>query len=276
MILFELDVEDGFERLEENYEFVISINHSLADKRSEYREFSENIDLDFDALDNCCKSFENTILIGMYTFSEQLIKNFFYKMIGFETYTNESLNRFVESKVPKERFSPSPKYFDIENTIKKQLFKDFKYILSKDRTEITMYNEMVNSRHRYAHKGHYAFNVNNFYDILKIQKYIYFELKMLVIHDFEYRLKFQSSYFDIKNSVFTLSKVDQSKIKFKSEELRQIRSKCLSFFNKYNSLLADIEMLQEINEKIRLVSIINLNKKIEALTIIKDLKSALL
>jgi|LGOV01.1.fsa_nt_gb hypothetical protein len=275
MVIFELDVDESLNRLEQNHEYVTLIKNSLAEKRSKYRKFANIIRLDFNALDRCCSNYEYTLLIDMYSFSEQLVKNFFYYMIDYEAHSNDSLNRFIDSKVPRKRFSPNVQYDEIEKMIRNQLLGGFKFILSNCKTEISMYDQMIQSRHKYAHRGHYSFSLNNFEEILGIQKYIYSELKMIIIDGCEYRLKFQSDYVDLKNAVQN-AKISESNIKYKGNDLKRIKNMCKKFYSTHGTKVYDIEKLMKIAENIDLVSKMDLRSKNSSLQALDELKKSYL
>lgn len=274
MKIYELDVVDRLECLEQNFSMVTEIKNSLSENRAEYRSLANNIGISQESLMVCCDNFERSLLIECYTFSEQLVKNSFYRMIEFDNNNNEYVKSFIKNKVSKARFSPNVKFEEIEKMIKNQLFTDFKFLYPKNNSEIGLYNEMVKSRHVYAHKGIYEFQFNDFYVILNVLKYLYFELSFLNSSTSVKRREFQNKYFNLKENVKKVSDIDNN-LKYQRNCLKKVKNSCCEFIDNYGESFGDIVLLEEINIKIIKVANQDLRKYKDIYKDICDLHRAM-
>ena len=153
MQIYDLYFETRFSQLKNQIDYLNNINESMSEKREKYRLFAQENSIDFISLETCCRMFERTVLIDAYTLSEQLVKSLYYELIEKDRHENDCLNKFINSKVNSDKFSPNVKYNEIEKRLKQDLLSDFKFIYSKSSDEIQSYNSMVDARHKYAHSG---------------------------------------------------------------------------------------------------------------------------
>ena len=63
MKIYDFDVEDEIQKIEDNLRNVELIKNSFADNTLEYRKLSLNIDLDFSVLSDCIESYERALLM---------------------------------------------------------------------------------------------------------------------------------------------------------------------------------------------------------------------
>ena len=81
MKIYDFDVEDEIQKNEIALQNVELIKNSFADHTAEYRKFSREVNVEFSALSDCIDAYERALLIGVYTYAEQLVKNFYYELL---------------------------------------------------------------------------------------------------------------------------------------------------------------------------------------------------
>ena len=111
MIIYEFDLEERMNDIFKNLEYVTLIRNSLADNRAEYRKLASNLSIDFFALQTCCDTFERNLLIDIYTYAEQLVKNFYYHLVEKDRSANLYIRNFINKKISADKFSPNVNYF---------------------------------------------------------------------------------------------------------------------------------------------------------------------
>ncbi len=230
MEIFEFDCDVRFEALLDIYSQVKKIKNSRAEDIAQYRILAENTELDLPTILNCCDNYERSLLIECYTFAEQLFKNFYYELLDFERNNNKYLRLFIQRKIPRDKFSPDVFFANIEGSIRSHILHGFKFILKDQNHEIKVYDEMIKSRHRYAHSGVYDFDFNNFEDVVKVLDYIRFELELITNKwNNANRDEFGK---DIKDLVRLLNKcpdVEEKYIKNIRPKLKCIKSESIAF-----------------------------------------------
>lgn len=273
MVIFEFDVQERLDDIKRHFQQVLEIKNSLADNRQKYRNLSNEINISQYSLFQCCDAFERSLLINCYTFSEQLMKNFIYEAIDKDRHENKFLNKFIDNKIHKSRFSPNVKFNRMEEDIKKDLLKDFKFILPKSLNEIKIYDEMVNSRHTYAHRGVYNFDFENFSAVIKVIEYIYFEFSTIINYDENFRVKFQHDFKEVSSLSKKISKINE--IKYEREKLKEIKKMCKSIVKNYSSKIESIELFKELYENIKNVSKMDLRDAKRAQSKVTELSNML-
>lgn len=259
-MIYEFNATERLKEVKQIYDQVKQIKVSLADHRDKYRAFSTSANIDSLALQNCCDQFEYTLLIACYTYSEQLYKNFFYEMIKKDMSNNDHLNNFIESKVPKQRFVPNVDTKEIEKSINKELNKNikFKFLLRPDNDLVKKYNEMVKSRHRYAHKGIYDFNFNNFESVICFLEYLQLEFKLIVECGMNYKVdqhKLLTEIYDLTKILCKSNSIRKGRI-----EITTIKEKCKVFTRKHSDDYNELDVVKEIFTLIEVISLGDLRK----------------
>lgn len=283
MLIFELETEDGINELLEETENVRSIRDSLAEHRDKYREFSTGVEIEFRSLEKCCKSFEKNLLIDIYTFSEQLFKNFYYEMIEKDRHENMCVNNYMNCKLDPEKFSPNVKYKLIQSSISKELITDFKFLLSDQVEEIRKYNNLIATRHHYAHKGAYGYEFDDFKDVILVEKYLVLELEMIVRNKDE-RQNFYDDFMELKRMCCNIKKkmliynnCNGTELKnVIRNEIRGLRDLSQKVILNYNKSPLESELLETLKEKIVSVISVDLRKYDDSCLIVDDLYYALL
>ncbi len=277
MIIFEFDISKRMDEINLVFDQVTEIKNSLSDNRRKYRDFSQDIMISQDSILNCCERFERVLLINCYTFSEQFVKNFFYDLINKGGHANRFLNCFIDNKLPVEKFSPNVNFKNIESNIKKDLYKDFKFILNKNVSEIKVYDEMVRARHTYAHYGNYNFDFGNFAPSIKVMKYIVSELLMLRNNGESFRKKYQDDYAELKYITISCIKISKkNQITLTRQKIKEVRQRCQLFLRKYQNCTNEIKLLEQLHIKMEEVSRMDLRGNTELLVVkVDDLKREL-
>lgn len=262
MRIFDFDIEDRLDVINKSYLSIMEIKDSLSDFRGKYRDFASQISISNDSLFKCCDVFERVLLIDCYTFSEQLVKNFFYSILQKDNHQNNFVNSFINRKIPIDKFSPNVKFINIENSIKSDLWKDFKFILHDKIDEVKVYNDLVQARHTYAHSGFYNFNFHNFESVIKVLNYICFELLMLFTKNHNYRLTFQNDYKTLKNATIEfIREADKPHSQIMNERIKSIRDIAKVFIKRYKTNIDNVALLESVLEEIITVSKIDLRTK---------------
>ena len=172
MKIYDFEVEDEIEKVEIYLKNVEVIKNSFADNTSRYRRLSLDIDLDFPVLRDCIESYERALLIGVYTYAEQLVKNFYYQLLEKDSAQNIYIRNFINKKLDTQKFSPNVSYEVLENSIKNELGTDFRFIINKNREEVLKYNDLIKDRHRYAHRGIYQSSFEQYRDVIKVHPFV--------------------------------------------------------------------------------------------------------
>jgi hypothetical protein len=258
MIIYNTDFDERLNLLRQNQAYINEINNSLVDHRDLYRNFSSELSISQESILECCDSYQRTLLIDCFTFSEQLVKSFIYHLIDKGNYTNNFLKYFINNKVPEDRFSPNVKFSAIQNNIKSQISTDFKFILNSNNDYIKTYDEMVKARHSYAHSGSYTFNLSHYSDVIKALEYIHFELgKIIELGHAEHQIIFKK----IRNLSKDIKKneITRNNNRFL---LSDIKVQSINFIERFGYEAKSIPVLNDIIislEEITLMDLRNFN-----------------
>lgn len=278
MNIYDFDIEDEILKVEMNLQNVEILKNSFADHTAEYRKFSRDINLDFRILSDCIESYERALLIGVYTYAERLAKNFYYELLEKDRMQRIYINNFINKKLDVEKFSPNVKYDLLEKNIKDELFPDFRFIIKKDREEILKYNDVIKDRHRYAHRGIYQSNFEQYRDVLNAEKFITIELAMIVAKGRGYRIQYQNDWKDIGNLLNDCYGLYQQ---FKDnhhqglkkqlvQKTTMFRKQCKIFYNKYYVYIDNCSLLGNVKNQLIRINAMDL-RRISSFSIIEDL-----
>lgn len=283
MRIYDFDVEDEIHKNEIALRNVELVKNSFADHTAEYRNFSREIDLEFSALSDCIDAFERALLIGVYTYAEQLVKNFYYELLEKDRAENLYTRNFINKKLDVERFSPNVSYINLENSIKNELCNNFKFIISRSRDEISKYDDLIRNRHRYAHRGVFQSSVEQYRDVINAEKYITVELTMIVTHGVEYRIRYQNDWSEIGSILKSCcGLIDQFKNNKNTglkrnliDKIKTLRNASRKFMNKYSSEIENCVLLEEVRIQLFRVNVIDLRSR-ETFSVIEELNEAMI
>lgn len=175
-----IDFVHRISKIAVSYErFNISKNF-FDDNRSEFRSAIRNVasegdgDEIYHALSASLKQAEKTILINLYTTAEQMMKETKYHLLGFDDTESSKIQSFLNHKLNPEKFSPNAKVNEISNFFKR--YNSSALLCYK----LDLYDEMIKSRHAYAHSGNYNFDISLVPKIIDILYYLEFEYRMFL------------------------------------------------------------------------------------------------
>ena len=282
MKIYDFDVEDEIIKVDMNLKNVETLKNSFADHTMEYRKFSEDIDLEIKVLSDCIDSYERALLIGVYTYAEQLVKNFYYELLEKDRTNSKCINNFIDKKLDVEKFSPNVKYDSLENNIKNELFPEFQFIIKKEREEISKYDDIIKDRHRYAHRGIYQSSIEQYHDVINAEKFITTELKMIVANGTNYRIQYQDDWKEIISlsdecyklyKQFKNNKHPEPKRKL-VQKTKLLRNKSKIFYNKYSFYIDECFLLEKVKNQLLIVNAMDL-RMVSSFSIIEDLFTAI-
>lgn len=282
MKIYDFDVEDEILKVDMNLKNVETLKNSFADHTIEYRKFSEDIDLEIKVLSDCIESYERALLIGVYTYAEQLVKNFYYELLEKDRTNNICINNFIDKKLDVEKFSPNVKYDFLENNIKNELFPEFQFIIKKEREEISKYDDIIKDRHRYAHRGIYQSSIEQYHDVINAEKFITTELMMIVDKGTNYRIQYQADWKEIISlsdecykffKKFKDNKHPEPKRKL-VQKTKLLRNKSKIFYNKYSFYIDECFLLENVKNQLLRVNAMDL-RTVSSFSIIEDLFTAI-
>lgn len=282
MRIYDFDVEDEIHKNEIALRNVELVKNSFADHTAEYRNFSREIDLEFSALSDCIDAFERALLIGVYTYAEQLVKNFYYELLEKDRAENLYTRNFINKKLDVERFSPNVSYINLENSIKNELCTNFRFIISRSRDEISKYDDLIRNRHRYAHRGVFQSSVEQYKDVINAEKYITVELTMIVTHGVEYRIRYQNDWSEIGSILKSCcGLIEQFKNNKNTslkrnliDKIKTLRNASRKFMNKYSLEIENCVLLEEVRIQLLRVNVIDLRSR-ETFSVVEELNEAM-
>lgn len=282
MKIYDFDVEDEILKVDMNLKNVETLKNSFADHTVEYRKLSQDTNLDFRVLSDCIESYERALLIGVYTYAEQLVKNFYYELLEKDRAERIYTNNFINKKLDVEKFSPNVNYNLLENNIKNELFPEFRFIIKKEREEISKYDDIIKDRHRYAHRGIYQSSFDQYHDVINAEKFITTELEMIVANGTSYRIQYQDDWKEVislSNECYTLYqtfKVNKhSELKSKIiQKTKLLRNKSKMFCNKYSFYIDNCYLLRDIKNQLLRINAMDL-RMISSFSILEDLTIAI-
>lgn len=183
MTFYDFDSTSALEKIKMQHSSIKKLKEKLADDRAKFRDFCCDIDLDNSILFDSIDTYERTLLIDCYTYSEQLTKSLIYHLLDKDNNSNTYIETFIDRKINPERFSPNVKFDNLGNVVN-DVYDKFQFIL-KNISETEVYDELIKSRHRYAHKGRYTFDFLNFLTVIDVLEYITFEFELIQNAEFD-------------------------------------------------------------------------------------------
>lgn len=278
MKIYDFDVEDEIQKNEIALQNVELIKNSFADHTGEYRKFSREINIEFSALSDCVDAYERALLIGVYTYAEQLVKNFYYELLEKDRTENLYTRNFINKKLDVEKFSPNVSYIVLEKSIRDELCDSFKFIISKNRDEISKYDDLIRNRHKYAHRGVFQSSVEQYRDVINAEKYISTELEMIIANGKEYRIKYQNEWTKICSLIkkcyglfdkYKMNKNNELKDAL-NNEIKKMRKISRQFVKKYSQEIEKCVLLEDIRIQLIKLNNIDLRSK-DSFLVIDDL-----
>lgn len=260
-MIYEFDSKERLDNIKILYSEIKELNNSLAYKRSKYRKFSKIIKIDYYILERSIKNLQCSLLIECYTFMEQLIKNFYYHFLEKNRHSNKYLNIFLDKKLPEDKFSPNIRYHNIQKILKDDLGIDSLFFIKLNKNLIDKYDDLVKTRHRYAHNGNYDYEFENYEDIIKILEFLRFNIHMYTHNKKKYE-EIKIIIAKIKDDVKKIQSCENPSKKYFSEKIKELRKS----IKKFNNLIIKTGMnkifiFKELIEKIDMINNVDLRNK---------------
>ncbi|MCD8809195.1 hypothetical protein K1Y25_08035 [Mammaliicoccus sciuri] len=198
---------------------------------------------------------QRDLLINCYATSEKMLKEFVYNLIDFEKHDNSHLNRFLEEKVSRSKFSPDVKFGGIKKEVNKY-FKNHLFIFENTKQELKSYDNLIIGRHTYAHNSLFNIEFDDFKEAIKAIEYIYFEL-YASMQD----LKLQNDLVSLKTSIKSYKELSNKNhfIK-KKKELKELRKLAKVITECKNKSKYNIQLFQPIFESTYRIKSIDFRK----------------
>ncbi|MBC2192614.1 hypothetical protein QJV14_12040 [Listeria cossartiae subsp. cayugensis] len=199
----DIDFKDRIIELRNNYESSLLINNFFSDVPKSIRGVLKELQTEtypeikqenkiYHDLRKITKESEKALLIECYTIAEQMLKNAKYQLLSFDETDNSPSQKFLKYKINPEKFSPSPRVSEINSFFKR--YGGNKLFIST----IEIYDNMIIERHRYAHRGLYAFSIEDIPKIIDILLYLEFEFRMFL--DNNEWVKFFTQFYSINSN----------------------------------------------------------------------------
>lgn len=216
-----IDFNDRLSEIKEHYRMVKEIRDSLAEKRSKYRQFADDIEIDQQSLFKCCDNFEKSLLINRYTFVEQCFKSFVYNVLEKDFNKNEYINSFLNNKLSEDKFSPNVDLDSMRKIIKEFFNVNIEFVVDLNSDKVKKYKELIKTRHRYAHRGIYDFDFKNFKEVIEMMDFLKYIFDLYLKEN--NKVEFASLLSKIKNICIEIIKI--KRIILKKEVQKEIKIK---------------------------------------------------
>lgn len=245
---------------------------SLSINRKKYREFANEIDIDFSVLETAFNFYDSSLLIDIYTFCEQLLKKFIYNVLDAENddLDNKHVYKFINAKLSKEKFAPDGKIEKINEHFKNYIYMEGYGIKKISLIKIPSYDIQFNSydklikhRHNYAHTGNNSgFDLELIKDGFKVAEFILNEV-INITNYFSDRIKLQKIIDDIKNMQKQLEEKPEN---YKSkrainEKAKRIRKQSISGKNIIENMIVVSNVMEELKKSLKELSKMDLRHK---------------
>jgi len=265
-MIYAFDSRDRLKDIKLHYDQVKELRNSFSEKRSKYRTVANILKFNFRSLERSYKEFEKSLLINCYTFMEQLIKSYIYHLLEKGTNENSYINNFIENKINSDKFSPNVKLETIKKILTEELGVRLEFLIVIENSKIEKYDELIKSRHKYAHSGNYYFDFYNFKEVIEVIEYLRFEIYSDIECKGEYK-KFKILITKIRKQIDIFNKnTNQSKQYLKRivVEIRKDLSETISL-SKYLGVnnIALLKKIPEDLDKIKNIDLRNYNKSLD-------------
>jgi hypothetical protein len=170
-----IDYLDKIEKLNTKFNDLDKVRNFTDDNTREFRKAIQKIDSEiFSPMKNVIRDGEKALLVECYTISEQMMKSTIYQLLNFDISEKSDYQKFLNHKISPEKFSPNAKTSEISKLFKQYGFSPLFL------TNLSLYDSMIDARHKYAHKGTYQFSYSDIPKLVEILKYLEFEYRMFL------------------------------------------------------------------------------------------------
>lgn len=252
-MIYQFDEEESLESLKQNFEKIERLNNSISDSTLKYRDFFNDLGIGFSIVKEIVTKAENSLLIECYTFSERLLKNTVYQCLNFDGSENEHINYFMRNKINPVKFSPNVTFQEFEKELSSLSGGEFKFVLSKSNSSVKIYDEMVKSRHRYAHANEYPIKYQDYRDSIYILEYLTCECNLFLTYLADHG-SLQMDFKELREDIGKLNKVARipkvicrcNQNDFKQIDIKNFRFRVQQFLKKYRHIISSIELLRPV------------------------------
>lgn len=250
------------------------LNESLSNNRSKYRAFANEINIDYSVLETAFKFYDSSLLIDIYTFCEQLLKKFIYNVLEAENdeLNNKHVYKFINAKLPKEKFAPDVKIEKINEHLKNYIYMEGYEInkislisIPSYADQFKSYDRLIRHRHEYAHTGNNSgFDLEVIKDGFEVAEFILNEV-INITNYFSDRIKLQKIIDDIKNMKKKIEKKPENYKTKKSinEIAKRIREKSIRGTYILENMIIFSKVINELKESLEELSKIDLRRNEE-------------
>ncbi|MDE8171997.1 hypothetical protein PT226_04930 [Erysipelothrix rhusiopathiae] len=147
-------------------------------------------------------------------------------------------------KLPQDQFSPRVNFLSFKKNLK-ELDQDFEFILSANHHNVKIYDELVVSRHKYAHANKYAFDESRFEPAIQVVDYLRWECTFICGGEYSVKKTMVKDFKMIKGVIKELLKLDVTEIEKNQsakDKAKLIRKKAKSFQDLYELRFDGLEI----------------------------------
>lgn len=264
--MFEFDEVRELNVIRENLQTLKLISNGLSDNRSIFLDFAKGLSIEMSKFRKYIEKSEATLVIDCYTYAERLLKNTLYEVLEFEKNENLYVNKFLQKKISRKKFSPNVKFESFSNELSSYNV-EFKFIIGKSFRIVKIYDEMIESRHKYAHANSIPQGLEATEDVLVFLEYLAWECNRYI----EYYNESNNIQIDLIGLVKSSNKVVEyyrkntetiSKLNYISDSkyrgFEELSLKCKDFSKKYYTELDSIAIFKDFANKVKYLSSIKL------------------
>ncbi|WP_455060832.1 hypothetical protein [Parvimonas micra] len=264
--MFEFDEVRELNVIRENLQTLKLISNGLSDKRSIFLDFAKGLSIEMSKFRKYIEKGEATLVIDCYTYAERLLKNTLYEVLEFEKNENLYVNKFLQKKISRKKFSPNVKFESFSNELSSYNV-EFKFIIGKNYRIVKIYDEMVESRHKYAHANSIPQGLEATEDVLVFLEYLAWECNRYI----EYYNEPNNIQIDLIGLVKSSNKVVEycgknietiSELNYISDSkypgFEELSLNCKDFSKKYYTELDSIAIFKDFVNKVKYLSSIKL------------------
>lgn len=264
--MFEFDEVRELNVIRENLQTLKLISNGLSDNRSIFLDFAKGLSIEMSKFRKYIEKSEATLVIDCYTYAERLLKNTLYEVLEFEKNENLYVNKFLQKKISRKKFSPNVKFESFSNELSSYNV-EFKFIIGKSFRIVKIYDEMIESRHKYAHANSIPQGLEATEDVLVFLEYLAWECNRYI----EYYNEPNNIQIDLiglvklsnivveyyRKNTETISELDHiSDSKYPGFE--ELSLKCKDFSKKYYTEIDSIAIFKDFANKVKYLSSIKL------------------
>lgn len=260
--MFDFEEQEELNVIRENLQILKLLFDKLSDDLEPFRQFSKNLSIEFSTFRKYIEKSNATLAIDCYTYAERLLKNTIYEVLEFENNTNPYLKLFLKKKISKKKYSPSV-YFENFTKELTSYNEEFRLIIGKNHRRVKVYDEMIKSRHKYAHSNIIPQTIESSDEVIVVLQYLAWECNRYInYHNNENKIQDDLNRIieSMKKVLNFITKNDRnvniceqvSKLRYR--EPSRLSQECKKFTEKYFEELISIAIFRDFIEQIKYLS----------------------